>query len=239
MYEIGDEVIYQGADKRAYKRRGVVTSIAEVDGKPQLMVELDGGETFTAPIDDWSRAFANSCTSTNSVVVNAMAAHRRTARNSVEVEVSLMYAGRVQHAMRDAARSVSGVRMTGTNTLFCPDEDAADEVVDILEQAGIPKREISLNAKRVARNAMQDAGSYVRECNKFIPEANAMIREWDAFYKKMTAKRKWYDSKMTELQDGFYRIDKGDPDYDKARAAYDALRDVSRSAYAVHLFYGV
>ena len=95
------------------------------------------------------------------------------------------------------------------------------------------------NAKRVARNAMQDAGSYIRECNKFIPEANAMIREWDAFYKKMTAKRKWYDSKMTELRDGFYRIDKGDPDYDKARVAYDALRDVSRSAEAVHLFYSV
>ena len=96
-----------------------------------------------------------------------------------------------------------------------------------------------VNAKRVARNAMQNAGSYVQECNKFIPEANAMIREWDAFYKKMTAKRKWYDSKMTELRDGFYRIDKGDPDYDKASAAYDALRDVSRSAEVVHLFYSV
>lgn len=78
---------------------------------------------------------------------------RRVARNSVEVEVSLMYAGRVQYAMRDAARLVSGVRITGSNTLYCPNDDAADEVVDILEQAGVPKREISLNAKRVARNA--------------------------------------------------------------------------------------
>ena len=167
MFEIGDKVIYQGADKAAYRREGTVVSIEDKDGKPQLTVELDGGETFTAPIDDWSRKFNNACTSTNSVVRNAMAAHG------------------------------------------------------------------------VARNAMQDAGSYVRECNKFIPEANAMIREWDAFYKKMTAKRKWYDSTMTELRDGFYKIDKGDPDYDKARAAYDALRDVSRSAEAVHLFYSV
>ena len=281
----------------------------------------------------------------NKIVANAIKA--QTARNSVEVEVSLMYAGRVQHAMRDAVRTVSGVRMASTNTLICPDEDAADEVVDILEQAGVPKREISLNAEcvarrtstnavtitrdnrkedywihgtvgdfkfeakmfdegsvygidhgrvsklwmvralpnngreivsyergwdvrpkspeakaafselmgklknlpkvdnavarneRVARNAMQDAGGYVRECNKFIPEANAMIREWDAFYKKMTAKRKWYDSKMTELRNGFYGINKDDPDYDKARAAYDALSDVSRSAESVHLFYSV
>lgn len=97
----------------------------------------------------------------------------------------------------------------------------------------------ALNACGTALNAMQDAGRYVQECNKFIPEANALIREWDAFYKKMTEKRKWYDSKMTELRDGFYRIDKSDPDYDKARAAYDALRDVSRSAEAVHLFYSV
>lgn len=211
MYEIGDKVIYQGADKAAYKREGTVVSIEDKDGQPQLTVELDGGEYFTAPIDDWSRKFdnsarnaklavgdkvrvwqypirgqygkvvkvglmeydvevdgkvypgidyrrvvkmpaANACTSTNSVVRNAMAA-RGVARNSVEVEVSLMYAGRVQHAMRDAARSVSGVRMTGTNILSCPDDDAADEVVDILEQAGVPKREISLNSKRVARNA--------------------------------------------------------------------------------------
>ena len=61
MYEIGDKVIYQGADKNAYKRVGVVKSIEEKDGKPQLTVELDGGETFTAPIDDWSREFSNAC----------------------------------------------------------------------------------------------------------------------------------------------------------------------------------
>lgn len=105
--------------------------------------------------------------STNTVVANAMAAHG-VARNSVEVEVSLMYAGRVQHAMRDAARSVSGVRVTGTNTLSCPDEDAADEVVDILEQAGVPKREISLNAKRVARNANND-DLFAKKVAKLVP----------------------------------------------------------------------
>lgn len=60
MYEIGDEVIYQGADKSAYKRRGVVASIEEKDGKPQLTVAFGDGEEFTAPIDDWSRSFTNS-----------------------------------------------------------------------------------------------------------------------------------------------------------------------------------
>jgi len=98
------------------------------------------------------------------VVANAIAANRRVARNSVEVEVSLRYAGRVQHAMRDAARSISGVRMSSTNTLVCSDEDAADDVVDMLEQAGVPKSEISLNAKkRVARNAEGFDKSFVEQ----------------------------------------------------------------------------
>ena len=90
-------------------------------------------------------------TSTNTVVANAMAA--RTARNGVEVEISPGYAARVQHAMRDAARAVSGVRMTSTNTLECRDEDAADDVIDILKQAGLPDGEVWTNARRAARNA--------------------------------------------------------------------------------------
>lgn len=74
MYEIGDEVIYQGADKSAYKRRGVVASIEEKDGKPQLTVAFGDGEEFTAPIDDWSRAFTNAraCNSTKANVRNAL-----------------------------------------------------------------------------------------------------------------------------------------------------------------------
>ena len=90
-------------------------------------------------------------TSTNTVVANAMAA--QAVRNSVEVEISPGYAARVQHAMRDAARAVSGVRMTSTNTLECRDEDAADDVIDILKQAGLPDGEVWTNARRAARNA--------------------------------------------------------------------------------------
>lgn len=86
MYEVGDKVIYQGADKNAYRKRGVVKSIEDKDGKPQLTVELEGGETFTAPIDDWSREFSNACTSTNSVVRNAVAARNAVARNALTVE---------------------------------------------------------------------------------------------------------------------------------------------------------
>lgn len=142
MYEVGDKVIYQGADKNAYKKVGILKSIEEKDGKPQLTVEFEGGETFTAPVDDWSREFTNAatnakfkvgdkiwvktiqkrgvvkgvsltgnqydiayidgkggyhneeeletlkaigtnaCTSTNSVVRNAIAANRRMARNA-------------------------------------------------------------------------------------------------------------------------------------------------------------
>ena len=143
MYEVGDKVIYQGADKNAYKKVGVLKSIEEKDGKPQLTVEFEGGETFTAPVDDWSKEFANAvtnaefkvgdfvkiisgdmkgqravitkitgdvvevkdndgykwevgqedivanscpCTSTNSVVRNAMAANRRVARNADKLD---------------------------------------------------------------------------------------------------------------------------------------------------------
>ena len=84
MYKIGDKVIYQGADKNAYKRVGVVKAIEDKNGQPQLTVELDNGEVFTAPIDDWSREFTNAkaCNSTNSVVRNAMAANKRVARNA-------------------------------------------------------------------------------------------------------------------------------------------------------------
>ena len=86
MYEVGDKVVYQGADKNAYKKVGVLKSIEEKDGKPQLTVEFEGGETFTAPVDDWSREFTNAtknaCVSTNSVIRNAMAANRRVARNA-------------------------------------------------------------------------------------------------------------------------------------------------------------
>lgn len=65
MYEIGDKVIYQGADKNAYKKVGVLKSIEEKDGKPQLTVEFENGETFTAPVDDWSREFTNACRNAN------------------------------------------------------------------------------------------------------------------------------------------------------------------------------
>lgn len=92
-------------------------------------------------------------TTTNSVVANAIKA--QAVRNSVEVEISPGYAARVQHAMRDAARAVSGVRMTSTNTLECRDEDAADDVIDILKQAGLPDGEVWTNAKRAA-NAIGD-----------------------------------------------------------------------------------
>jgi hypothetical protein len=99
MYKIGDRVIYQGADKDAYKRVGTLKSIEEKDGKPQLTVEFDGGETFTAPVDDWSREFTNACkngcTSTNSVVRNAMTANRSVASNWKRSDA----AAKVSHAV--------------------------------------------------------------------------------------------------------------------------------------------
>ena len=280
MYEVGDKVIYQGADKSAYKREGTVKSIEDKDGTPQLAVELDGGETFTAPIDDWSREFTNAArngihqgsrvkyvgddprwkgmtgvvlrvndnsidgrenyywvdfpgrpslpeselvdnaathVSTNSVVRNAIAANRRVARNSVEVEISLMYAGRVQHAMRDAARSVSGVRISGTNTLYCPDEDAADEVVYILEQAGVPKREISLNAKRrVARNVRAgDREATLSELESATKELESMVAKATPWRTEMKRMRRRADGELSD-----YWISRNNPEFQKLAPAY-------------------
>lgn len=88
----------------------------------------------------------------NKVVANAVAASA-VARNAVEVEISPGYAARAQYAMKDAARGVSGVRISGTNTLSCPDDDAADDVIEIIKMAGIPASEVWTNSRRVARNA--------------------------------------------------------------------------------------
>ena len=92
----------------------------------------------------------------NSTVSNAIAANRRKAKNSIEVEISPGYAARAQYAMKDAARGVSGVRISGTNTLSCPNDDAADDVIEIIKMAGIPASEVWTNSRRVARNARTD-----------------------------------------------------------------------------------
>ena len=177
MYEIGDKVIYQGADKNAYKRVGVLKSIEEKDGKPQLTVEFDNGETFTAPVDDWSREFtnaarnakfkvgdkvksksrsymgtariidetddeyvvkfesgvrdmieksdvvsANACTSTNSVVRNAMAANRRVARNVGDRD---MYEDAIRQAIVKCEAAIK----------YEPDADDYSDVTRLVKQA--------------------------------------------------------------------------------------------------------
>ena len=109
-------------------------------------------------------------TTTNSVVANAIKA--QTVRNSVEVEISPGYAARVQHAMRDAARVVSGVRMTSTNTLECRDEDAADDVIDILKQAGLPDVEVRLRDGRIEKpSKMLITSNASRSTNAVVAKA--------------------------------------------------------------------
>jgi hypothetical protein len=130
-------------------------------------------------------------TSTNTIVANAIKA--QTVRNSVEVEISPGYAARVQHAMRDAARAVSGVRMTSTNTLECRDEDAADDVIDILKQAGLPDGEVWTNAKRVAaKNA------------RLVPFDRDAVKPGDSvWYKGREFEYKGMRGPRAELEDVF------------------------------------
>lgn len=106
MYEIGDKVIYQGVDEKVYKKHGVVKSIEEKHGKPQLTVELENGETFTAPIDDWSREFSNACISTNSVVRNAMAvAAKNAVTNAKDSDIA-----KVKSLFEEAIRKIEQAR---------------------------------------------------------------------------------------------------------------------------------
>ena len=106
----------------------------------------------------------------NSIVSNAIAANRRKAKNSIEVEISPGYAARAQYAMKDAARGVSGVRISGTNTLSCPNDDAADDVIEIIKMAGIPASEVWTNSRRVARNA-GGAYDFAAQAGKRFKEA--------------------------------------------------------------------
>lgn len=133
----------------------------------------------------------NAMTSTNTVVANAIKA--QAVRNSVEVEISPGYAARVQHAMRDAARAVSGVRMTSTNTLECRDEDAADDVIDILKQAGLPDGEVWTNAKRAAaKNA------------RLVPFDRDAVKPGDSvWYKGREFEYKGMRGSRAELEDVF------------------------------------
>ena len=129
-------------------------------------------------------------TTTNSVVANAIKA--QAVRNSVEVEISPGYAARVQHAMRDAARAVSGVRMTSTSTLECRDEDAADDVIDILKQAGLPDGEVWTNAKRAAKNA------------RLVPFDRDAVKPGDSvWYKGREFEYKGMRGPRAELEDVF------------------------------------
>ena len=143
-------------------------------------------------------------TTTNSVVANAIKA--QAVRNSVEVEMSPGYAARVQHAMRDAARAISGVRMTSTNTLECRDKDAADDVIDILKQAGLPDGEVWTYAKRAARNANEwiDDPKKKKAMDEIDKKADALYRQLKDIARKFDA------LKNEQVKVGFYFADYSD-----------------------------
>ena len=212
MYEIGDKVIYQGADKKAYKKHGVVKSIEDKDGKPQLTVELDGGETFTAPIDDWSREFSNACTSTNSVVRNAMAV---AAKNAIDLGRGIILkskeAEEVQHLLKtkgyDAAKK------------YCQEKKEAikavdghrgwyflDAALDAGKWAGV------YNSKRVVANAMA-----ARNANEWIDDPkkkkamDEIDKKADALYRQLKDIARKFDAlKNEQVKVGFYFADYSD-----------------------------
>ena len=130
------------------------------------------------------------------------------ATNSAEVEVSLQYAARVQQAMRDAVRMVSGVRQSSTNTLYCPDDDAAEEVVEILTDAGVPKNEVCIHARKVRNDAgandPKNTEAVKKMWNDFKKRLDAMRREADTLDKKAVAMKVYgvrWDNVTRKLED--------------------------------------
>lgn len=130
------------------------------------------------------------------------------ATNSAEVEVSLQYAARVQQAMRDAVRMVSGVRQSSTNTLYCPDDDAAEEVVEILTDAGVPKNEVWINARKVRNDAgandPKNTEAVKKMWNDFKKRLDAMMREAETLDKKAVAMKVYgvrWDNVTRKLED--------------------------------------
>ena len=141
----------------------------------------------------------------NKVVANAVAASA-VARNAVEVEISPGYAARAQYAMKDAARSVSGVRISGTNTLSCPDDDAADDVIEIIKMAGIPASEVWTNSRRVAKN-----GNEWIDDTKKKKAMDAIDAKADVLYKQLESiARKFDDLKKEQVKVGYYFADYSD-----------------------------
>jgi hypothetical protein len=168
-FKVGDKV-----------RRGVQVGIVkDVEKEPYLEVKFDK-EPVTVFVHESELVRNSAVRSSNAAVQEAL--NSACATNSAEVEVSLQYAARVQQAMRDAVRMVSGVRQSSTNTLYCPDDDAAEEVVEILTDAGVPKNEVWINARKV-RNADNFASDKLRN------EWNTAFRSLKRLHDMATAEK--------------------------------------------------
>ena len=161
-FKVGDVVRVKDEAAREIGNPSLARKTGRIKSISGGYIEVDGdlGDTGLE-LTEHELTFANSCgiRSTNAAVQDAL--NSACATNSAEVEVSLQYAARVQQAMRDAVRMVSGVRQSSTNTLYCPDDDAAEEVVEILTDAGVPKNEVWINARKV-RNADNFASDKLR-----------------------------------------------------------------------------
>lgn len=147
----------------------------------------------------------------NSIVSNAMAANRRVARNSIEVEISPGYAARAQYAMKDAARGVSGVRISGTNTLSCPNDDAADDVIEIIKMAGIPASEVWTNSRKAANRRVARNGNEWIDDPKKKKAMDAIDAKADALYKQLADIARKFDAlKKEQVKVGYYFADYSD-----------------------------
>lgn len=152
MYEVGDKVVYQGADKNAYKKVGVLKSIEEKDGKPQLTVEFDNGETFTAPVDDWSREFTNAARNAKFKVGDTVEVHTTSGG---EINAPVVRKGTVAKMDNGNGRVVVDYKdgWGYQQQMFCK----PSEIVRVLSNACTSTNSVVRNAmaanRRVARNA--------------------------------------------------------------------------------------
>lgn len=161
MFEIGDKVIYHGADKAAYKREGTVVSIEDKDGKPQLTVELDGGETFTAPIDDWSRKFNNSARNAKLAVGDKVRVWQYPIRGQYGKVVKV---GLMEYDVEVDGKVYPGIDYR--RVVKMPAANACTSTNSVVRNA--------MAAKRVARNARTD---WEQEIYKLTERIKALVQK--------------------------------------------------------------
>ena len=150
-FKVGDEVEVIAVTSPNKGKRGIIFKIDETNKTWPYRVRI-GTDMNNVYGEKELRKIANS---NNPIVSNAL-----KVINGKVVQVSLRYAGRMQHALQELARAY-GVRRLGSDSLVCGDNDEAEQIIDsLVKEYKIPKSEVWVNS--TMKNASLKVGDKVR-----------------------------------------------------------------------------